>query len=66
MYRYTPSVPSNYKVAVLYKNGYVSTTNHKSIKSACDEMRALLFSWYNDMNFSQGKVWENIINVWIE
>ena len=60
-YKVQPTVLSNYKVGVLYNDGYVSLVNHNTIQEACAEMKALMVSFH-----TCPAAWKNIINIWIE
>ena len=65
-YNYKPSIKSNYKVCILFTNNYISTTNHRTLRSASDEMYALGTSFCNANNWDGGKeTWSKIKNIWI-
>lgn len=66
-YTYKVSAPSNYKVCILFNNGYISTTNHQTLREAASEMYILGASFCSAEYWDGGKeVWSQVKNIWIE
>ena len=67
MYTRQMSVPSNYKVCILFNNNYISTTNHRTLREAASEMHILGASFCSAEHWDGGKkVWSQVKNIWIE
>lgn len=67
MYTYQASIPSNYKVCLLFTSGHISTTNHSTFREAASEMYILGASFCNAEHWDGGKeTWSKVKNIWIE